>query len=256
MPETKTNTISSRTSSNILGIRTDKVTLFQAIQIIKNFIQEKKSHRVVTLNSLMLNQASRDQELLGIFQQANLIISDSIGIYWAAKFLGEPLPEIITGIDLLLKLCELAEQKGYRIYLFGAKEKVIKQTVENLRKDFPDIKIVGYHSGYFLSEAENDIVEEISNLHPDILFVGLGSPKQEKWIGQNLERLGTPVAIGVGGSFDIISGKLKRAPRWMRVLGLEWFYRVLQEPWRIKRIIHLPIFIFRVIKFKYSIVFT
>lgn len=235
------------TRSQILTLPIDRVTLTQILQIIKNFIRSKKAHQIITLNSLMVNESFKDGEIGEILHRADLVLADSIGIFWAMRFLGKPLPEVIPGIDLIFELCKMSEREGYRIYLLGAKEEIIERTVLRLKKIFPQLKLVGYRHGYFASDEEKEVTREIKNLSPDILFVGLGSPKQEKWIFAHLRELNISLAIGVGGSFDIISGRLSRAPRWMRILGVEWLYRFLQEPWRIKKIVNLPIFVFRVI---------
>ncbi len=233
--------------TQIFNLPIDKVSLQQAIEIIDKFIEEKKIHQVITLNSLMVSEAFRDQQLFKIIQRAELVLVDSVGIFWATKLLGKPVPELIPGIDFLLELCKISVRKKFRLYLLGGKRKIIEETAKNLKKRFTELNIVGYQHGHFPLEEEKRIVSVIRQLNPDILFVGLGSPRQEKWIAGNLEELNVPVVIGVGGSFDIISGKLKRAPRLMRKFGLEWLYRFYQEPWRIKRIVNLPIFVFRVI---------
>ncbi|HCJ65762.1 MAG TPA: glycosyltransferase [Elusimicrobia bacterium] len=233
--------------SQIFNLPIDQVTLIQTLQISKDFILEKKTHQIVTLNSLMVNQSFKDKGMCGILQRADLVVADSVGIFWAMKFLGKPLPKVIPGIDLMLELCKMSEREGYRIYLLGAKEEIVEKTVFQLKKMFPQLKIIGHHHGYFSPAEEKKIIREIKDLSLDILFVGLGSPRQEKWISAYLKELDVNLAIGVGGSFDIISGKLKRAPVRLRRMSLEWLYRCYQEPWRIKRIIHLPVFIFRVI---------
>lgn len=238
--------------SQIFNLPLDRVNLTQILEIIKNFILERRTHQIVTLNSLMVNASLKDKELCRILQNADLVIADSIGIFWAMKFLGKPLPEVTPGIDLLFELCKMSKREGYRIYLLGARKEVIEKTVRQLKETFSEIKIVGYQHGYFTSNEEKEIIQEIKNFSPDILFVGLGSPRQEKWIATHLKELDVKVAIGVGGSFDIISGKLKRAPIRLRWMGLEWLYRLYQEPQRIKRVIQLPIFVFRVVKHKFS----
>ncbi len=248
--EPATSNVTLPPPARILGIPVHKVTFDTVLQIIENFINQSEVHQIVTLNSLMLNTALIDLELQEIVKNASLVLADSAGIFWAAHFLNDPLPELIPGIDLVLKLCQLAATKKYRIYLLGARKETVEKTVENIKKIFSGISITGFRDGYFLADEEKEIISQIRKLSPHILFVALGSPRQEKWIAKNLKELNVPVVIGVGGSFDIISGKLSRAPRWMNYFSLEWSYRLLQEPWRIKRIIQLPIFVFRVIKYK------
>lgn len=233
--------------TQIFNLPIDKVSLQQAIEIIDKFIEEKKPHQVITLNSLMVNEAFKDQQFSKIIQRAELVLVDSVGIFWVTRLLGKPAPELIPGIDFLLELCKISVRKKFRLYLLGGKRKIIEETAKNLKKRFTELNVVGYQHGYFPLAEEKKIVSAIKQLNPDMLFVGLGSPRQEKWIARNLEELNVPVVIGVGGSFDIISGRLSRAPHWMHILGVEWLYRFLQEPWRIKRIVNLPIFVFRVI---------
>lgn len=233
--------------NQIFGIPLHPFTLPQIIEILKNFIQEKKPHQVVTLNSLMANDAYRDSQLRKILAQSDLVICDSIGIFWAMQFLGKPIPAVIPGIDLMYELCKISEREGYRIYLLGGEKEVIEKTVLRLKERFPQIKFAGWQDGYFSPEEEKEIVREIRNLSPDILFLALGSPKQEKWANAYLKELNTNLVIGLGGSFDIISGKLRRAPVRLRRIGLEWLFRLYQEPRRIKKIIQLPVFVSRVI---------
>jgi len=231
----------------ILGLPIDSLTFLQTLRVLKNFLQEKKPHQVVTLNSLMVNDALRDPELKKILEQADLVICDSVGIFWAMKFLTKPLPEIIPGIKLMYELCKISEKEGYRIYLLGGKKEVVEGMVGELKKLFPRIKLVGWYNGYFSLVEEKEIIQEIKNVSPDMIFLALGSPKQEKWANAHLKELNVRLVTGVGGSFDIISGKLRRAPKLFRKLGLEWLYRLYQEPWRIKRIVRLPIFVFRIV---------
>ncbi len=148
----------------------------------------------------------------------------------------------------MLKFCQLAASRGYSIYLLGSRESVLNTAGENLRERFPGIRIVGMRHGYF-AEAEHDrILKEIKNLKPQFLFVGIGSPRAEKWIYQNLKELNVPVCMGIGGSLDVISGRLNRAPRWLCQKGFEWIYRLLQEPWRAVRLPGLLYFVWKVIK--------
>ena len=158
----------------------------------------------------------------------------------------------IPGIDLMLKICEIAENKNYKVFLLGAKPEIISLAAANIKKKFPGLNIVGLYHGYFNEEDETKVIEKIQDAHPDILFVGLDIPRQEKWIYRNIKRLSAKVVMGVGGSFDVISGKLRRAPKWIRICGLEWFFRFLQEPWRIKRIINLPVFVYRILLIRFS----
>jgi len=205
-------------------------------------------------------------------QSADLVTPDGAGILWATTTLNYPLPERVTGIDVIHNLCQLATNKGYSLYLLGSYPGVARETALNLTKKYPGIKIAGTYHGYFSYEdyqngkdiksgnsvgnkKEEEIITEIKENKPDILLVGMGMPKQEKWINKNLEKLGVPVCIGVGGSFDVLSGRIPRAPLWMQKHGMEWVYRSIKQPNRIFRVLALFYFIWLVIveKIVYSL---
>ena len=168
---------------------------------------------------------------------------DGAGVLWAAKVLDLPLRERVPGVDLTQAICEMAAREGYGVYFLGAAPGVAEKAAAVLRGRFPGLRVVGTHDGYFPPEEEERLVEEIRAARPDVLFVALGMPKQEQWIRKHQERLGVPVLMGVGGSFDVISGNLPRAPQWMQNFGLEWLYRVYLEPQRLPRLLALPRFV-------------
>ena len=161
-----------------------------------------------------------------------LINADGASIVWAAKRLGIPLKERVTGIDLFLKLVKLASLKGYKIYLFGAKEQVVTKVKGIFEEKYPGIKIVGYRNGYFSEEEEPQMVKEMAASGADMMFVAFSSPRKEYWVNKYLKDLNIPFVMGVGGSFDVVAGVTNRAPIWMQNHGLEWFYRFIQEPGR------------------------
>jgi len=232
----------------ILDVNVDAVSPEEAKEKITEFIRSKKPHLVITANSLMVNHASNDEYLKNVFNNAGLVVADSIGIVLAARLWGVRLRRI-PGIDLMLELCSVISEKGYKVFLLGARDDVIRKAGGNLRLKFPSIKIAGLHHGYFKEDStgEEEILDAIKSAKPDVLLVGLNTPYQEKWIYRHLKELNVPVCMGVGGSFDIISGRLRRAPRWMRGAGLEWFYRFWIEVWRLKRLALLPVFMYKVI---------
>lgn len=236
-----------RAQTKILGVAVDRINFSQAIDTILNFIESNSAHQVITANSLMIDSSLNDEELQKVFHQADLVIPDSIGIVLASKILGENLPEQIPGIDLMLKLCQISAEKKYKIFLLGSKEEVVIKAAKNLKNRYPGLTVAGYNHGYFTAEEETELIKKIRNLESQILFVGLAIPRQEKWINQHLKELNVPVVMGVGGSFDVISGILPRAPKLFRMLGCEWLFRFLCQPWRITRIIRLPLFLFRVV---------
>jgi len=234
--------------SFILGARVDGVTAEEALEKIERYIASGEPRHVVTLNAEILYRAYREPELLRVINEAHLVTPDGVGIVWAAKRLGRPVSERVTGIDLMLALAQKAAGKGWRIFLYGAAPGIADRAAENLKKKYPGLKIAGTSHGYLEKSEEKQLIDRIKETKPDILFVALGAPKQEFWIRKNLISLGVPVCIGVGGSFDVIAGKVKRAPGWVRRAKLEWLYRLVQEPKRYKRMLALPGFVALVLR--------
>jgi N-acetylglucosaminyldiphosphoundecaprenol N-acetyl-beta-D-mannosaminyltransferase len=213
------------------------------------FLSLNRSHQIVTANTLMLLAAEHDAELSRILEEASLVVPESRGVFWAGQQLGTPFDELIPGIDLLQRLCRLAAEEGHSIYLLGAKPGVADKAAAELQGLHPGLCVVGTHHGYFINPDEETVaIDSIHQAAPVMLFVARSVPEQEKWIHRHLEALGARVVIGVGGSFDVLSGGLRRAPAWMRELGLEWLYRTLQEPWRIRRIAQLPVFVWKILR--------
>jgi N-acetylglucosaminyldiphosphoundecaprenol N-acetyl-beta-D-mannosaminyltransferase len=197
----------------------------------------------------MLLAASKDAALGDIINSAALVVPESSGIFWASQQLGTPLKAFVPGIDLFLSLCDLARDTGRTVFLLGAKPGIAEQAAGKLWAMFPGLRIVGTHHGYFASLSdEQGAIDRIKATKPDFLFVAMNVPRQEKWIRLHLNELQASVIMGIGGSFDVISGGLKRAPQWMRDLGLEWLFRTAQQPWRLKRIIHLPVFAWKILR--------
>ena len=176
---------------------------------------------------------NEDPELRTIVNSCPLINADGASILWAAKKLGVPLKERVAGIDLFLKLVKVAADKGYKIYLFGAKEEVVQKVKNIFLEQYPSLKIVGVRNGYFTEEDESEIVSDMVASSADMMFVAFSSPKKEYWINKYLNEIHIPFVMGVGGSFDVVAGVTDRAPKWMQNHGLEWFYRFIQEPRRL-----------------------
>ena len=250
----------------------DQVDNQETIQKIAEFIISKKPHQIVTPDTLAVLRARKDPKYNAILKSADLVTPDGAGILWAATTLNYPLPERVTGIDIIHNICRLAAKKGYSLYLLGSYPGVAGEVALNLTKKYPGIKIAGTHHGYFnckdfqnceeiksggsdRNKEEEEIIAEIKEKRPDILLVGMGVPKQEKWINENLSRLDIPVCMGVGGSFDVLSGRIPRAPLWMQRHGMEWIYRSIKQPSRVFRILALFYFIWLVIlgKIVYSL---
>ncbi|MBP9718322.1 WecB/TagA/CpsF family glycosyltransferase, partial [Candidatus Gracilibacteria bacterium] len=251
----------------------------QAVEQCSSILEKKTQHQIVTPNPEMLLVAQHDPHFKETLNQAWLSIPDGIGILWAAQVMSKHhttrlgkilygvltlplllimprffkgiLPERVSGVDLMLELCAVSAEKKYRIFLLGAQEGVAEKVKTTLEKKYPHISIVGTHSGSPRIKDEEDIKDLIEKSRPDILFVAFGAPHQELWIARNLKDLPTvKIAMGVGGAFDFIAHIRKRAPKWMQKLGIEWLYRLIQEPRRIKRIFNA------IIRFPFKVLTT
>ena len=236
-------------SIQIFGCRIDRLTYATALERVRSFMASSRPHQIVTANPLMLMDARLDQELTEVINAADMVVPESSGIRWASQQLGTPLDVFLPGIDLFLGMCRMANEDGLSVFLLGAEPGVADKAAVSLRGNFPELHIAGTHHGYFASpQEEAAVVEIIRALCPDMLFVAMSVPKQEKWIRSHLDELNVPVVMGVGGSFDVISGRLRRAPLWMREFGLEWLFRTLQQPWRINRLLRLPLFVWKILR--------
>jgi exopolysaccharide biosynthesis WecB/TagA/CpsF family protein len=230
----------------ILGLPVSVITFEHWLDLIGGWIQAGEKHHICTLNPEFVMIARRDMLFRLILQRASLCVPDGVGLLWAARHLGTPLPERVTGSDGVPRIAERAAREGWRIYLLGAAAGVAEQAATRLRQQFPDVQIVGTYSGSPAPDDEDAIVERINHAQVDILFVAYGAPEQDKWIARNLPRLNVRMAMGVGGALDFVAGIIPRAPiRWQR-LGLEWLYRLYLQPWRIKRMLRLPQFVLTV----------
>lgn len=234
----------------VLGSLIDKVNRKEAIGKIEEFIEEKTPHHVITANAEIIYLGTENKSLSRTLNKADLVTADGSGVIWASKYLGDPIEERVTGIDLLDAICKDANQKGWKLYFLGAAPGIAEKAVLKVLELYPECQIVGYENGYFKEDDEERIVENIKKANPDILFVALGAPRQEFWIREHLKELEVPVCMGVGGSFDVLAGKVDRAPEWMQKSGLEWLYRLIKEPWRFKRMLSLPKFVLAVVKQK------
>lgn len=199
---------------------------------ILEFINSEKCNTIYTPNAEMIAVASKNFDFKNVLKSSDLNLPDGFGISLLAKKKGLYVKRF-PGIEAMIEILKVSEEIGKSVYFLGARKEVVECLIENLRSKFPNLKIAGYRDGYFMKEEENDIVNEINSSGAEILFVALGSPKQEFWIDKYKDFLKVKVAIGVGGSFDVLSGKKRRAPEIIRKLNLEWLYRILQEPKRI-----------------------
>ncbi len=250
-------------SISILDVRIDRVEMNQALEIVEDWLKEKGKHVIVTPNVEFVLQAQTDPKFKQILNEADLAIPDSARFGWAEKVLSSKylvlrllyLPFVLaprlisdfpvtTGTDLMFKLCETAAEKGYAIALLGGGEKIAAKTAECLKQSYPSLNITFSEAGGRVDqEGNSEFRVQSSKFKTDILFVAFGQVKQEKWISQNLDKLDIKLAVGVGGAFDYISGQVPRAPSWLRNLGFEWLFRLIIQPWRLKRQLRLIEFI-------------
>lgn len=229
-------------SVTILGMRVDCVSPEETLAAIDRFIAQRTPHHIVTADASMVVTARHDAELNTIIQGAELVTPDGAGILWASRLFGTPIPYRVSGVDLVGEICRLSPSKGYRIFFFGSGPGVAEEAAVKLRARFPGTQIVGTRDGFFTPEQEPEVIAQIQAVHADVVLVALGIPKQEKWIAQHKAVLGASVLIGVGGSFDVFSGRVKRAPLIMQRNGFEWLFRLLQNPRKIGKVMTLPEF--------------
>lgn len=232
---------------DILGVLVDSVTMAEALETACSFADGTTPRAIFTPNSEIMMTAYEDADFCATLNGADMIIADGIGVVYASKILKAPLPERVAGFDLASRLIETAAEGRYSLYFFGGKPGVAEQAIANLTMQYPKLNIVGYSDGYFDAEKEKTIIEDIKAKKPDILFVCLGAPKQEKWIAAHRDELSVPLSLGVGGSLDVWAGTVERAPEFYQKAGLEWLYRLIKQPSRFMRMMSLPKFGFTVL---------
>jgi N-acetylglucosaminyldiphosphoundecaprenol N-acetyl-beta-D-mannosaminyltransferase len=238
---------------SIFGVPFSKLSMDDTIGCVTQMIESGQPHQIITANPIMVMSAVDSPSYLQLLKNADLVVPDGAGIVWAASYVGNPVAERVTGFDLLHRMMRLGESKGWKVYLLGASPEIIEAAAASLKRQYPALQLVGYRDGYFQAEDDLRVIENIRVLQPDILLIGRSADMQEPWIAQNKHALQVPVIMGVGGSFDVLSGKLKRAPKLFQKLRLEWFYRLLQEPWRYKRMLVLPKFAAKVVREKKTV---
>ena len=219
----------------VLGCAIDRLDMAGTLAHIEQAIADGRTLQQVSVNAAKLVAMQRDPELRSVVESCELVNADGQSVVWASHVLGDPLPERVAGIDLMSELMALAERKGYGVYVLGAREEILEKAVARLRDLHPDLRIVGYHHGYFSEDEDPVIAEEVRAAAPDMLFVAMTSPRKEHWLGRHGAALGIPFRMGVGGSIDVVAGLTVRAPRVWQRLGLEWAYRLRQEPGRLWR---------------------
>jgi N-acetylglucosaminyldiphosphoundecaprenol N-acetyl-beta-D-mannosaminyltransferase len=231
---------------NILGAPVAKLTMEETIDFLEAMLEKGKPGQIVTANAEILYKASRNPAHLSILRNAALVTADGSGALWASKYLGDPIAERVTGVDLFQAILPLAAERQWSVYFLGAEQAVLDLMIQKIREQYPELPVAGQRNGYFSRDEQQDLADEIHDSRARILFVAMGFPRQEEFIARYLDSMGVSLAIGVGGSFDVLAGKAPRAPDWFVRHGLEWLYRLFKEPRRVKRMTALPKFIFAV----------
>lgn len=233
----------------ILGVDIDNINIDEAGEITKNLIEEsnKSCKMIVAPNVEFIMAAQKDEEFAKILKKADFATPDSIGVMIGGKLQKKPFKQRIPGQAYFRKILEVGEKEGWTFYLLGGKGDVAKLATENIKKLYPKINIVGYHEGFFEEDSEEFVINQINELKPNVLFVAMGAPIQEKWIAKHQEELKVDVAAGQGGTFDYEAGKIKRAPASFQKIGLEWLWRLALQPSRIFRMVVLPIYLLKII---------
>jgi N-acetylglucosaminyldiphosphoundecaprenol N-acetyl-beta-D-mannosaminyltransferase len=238
----------------VLGVRVDRVSQQQALASIEQMIIQHRSsaiplpcQQIITVNPEFVMTARSMQDFRIAINSASLVVADGTGVVWATRYLGKPAPERLTGTDLLPALAQRCAVAGYRLYLLGAAPGVAELAAARLQALAPGLQIAGTYAGSPSRDEEDEIIERIQAAHADILCVAYGAPAQDLWIWRNRSRLPVAVAMGVGGAFDFLSGRQRRAPKFMQRMGIEWMYRLYREPWRWRRMLAIPRFIVQVV---------
>lgn len=216
----------------LLGVDVFALRMDEVIGIADRCIADRQKLLVGIVNVAKIVNIRKDAVLHDSLIEADVVLADGMPLVWLSRMLGTPLPERITGIDLMFGLLKRASEKNYSVYFLGAKPQVVEKVVEVVKKTYPGLRIAGYSDGYFSQPEERNVVESINKSSADILFVAISPPKKEIFLKKWRGGINVPICHGVGGSFDIIAGITKRAPIWMQKLALEWFYRLIQEPRR------------------------
>jgi N-acetylglucosaminyldiphosphoundecaprenol N-acetyl-beta-D-mannosaminyltransferase len=230
----------------IVGIPINRISSEDVTNTLVKWALGQQPHHVVTVNPEFVMIGQENKEFLQVLKSASLRIADGIGILWASYLLGKPITERVTGVDTVRSFTKEASKHGVRFFFLGAAPGIAELAADSLRKEYPGLQIVGTYAGTPKVEDEEEICERIKSVHPQVLFVAYGAPIQDLWIARTAHKLKIPVAIGVGGTFDFLAGTAIRAPRWMRRSGLEWLFRLIQEPRRWRRMLRLPRFVIAV----------
>jgi N-acetylglucosaminyldiphosphoundecaprenol N-acetyl-beta-D-mannosaminyltransferase len=235
---------SERRSIRILGVRVDCLDMAQAVAEVERMIEAGGPTRLVaTINPEFVMRARSDPCFRSVLEGAALCLADGAGVVWAMRRQGCPQPGRVTGSDLVPALATVCARRGWRPFLLGAQPGVAAEAARRLEASVPGLQVAGTHAGSPRPEDDEEALARIAAAHPELLLVAYGAPQQELWIARNRHRLGVPVAIGVGGCFDFLAGRVRRAPRQLQRLGLEWLWRLMLQPWRWRRMAVLPTYV-------------
>ncbi len=237
-------------SVKIFGVRIDVVTDETAYQRFEKLIADEGVKMIFTPNPEFIMKAQEDDVFFEALSQADLVIPDGIGLIIASKIHKLGLSQRVTGVEMMTRILEHCNRSGKSIYLLGGKPGVAEMASRRIQDQFPHLLVKGYQDGYYDQSLAYKVVDDINEKKPDVVFVGLGSPRQEIWISKNKKILNTHVAMGVGGAIDVFAGTVKRAPKWTQSLGIEWLYRLIKQPSRFRRMLVLPKFLLKVLTTK------
>lgn len=236
---------------DFLGLKIHPWSMRETIDLIEsNIIERKQNFQHIVVNAAKIVYAQKNDLLKSAINNSDIVNIDGMSVVWALRLFGYNVPERVSGVDLFQNLLDLASIKGYKVFFLGAKPDVIQRMVNNLIKQYNNLQIVGFHHGYFSEKEEKEIVVKIVKSQPDMLFLGITSPKKEIFLNKYKKTMKIPFSMGVGGAFDVIAGKTKRAPVWMQNAGLEWLYRIFQEPRRMwkRYLVTNTLFIYYLVK--------
>jgi N-acetylglucosaminyldiphosphoundecaprenol N-acetyl-beta-D-mannosaminyltransferase len=239
---------------NLMGITIDNLTMDAAIQTVLGWLNNEDSKQICFVNADCVNIAVKNKAYLGVLRNADLCLADGIGVKLAGKVLSQHIAQNLCGTDMFPLICERISNKDVKLFLLGARLEAVEGAVRWISAHYPNVKVCGYYHGYFQPDEESEIIQLIKESRADLLLVALGVPKQDMWIHEHLNETGVRVAMGVGGLFDFYSGRIPRAPLWMREIGMEWLYRLIQEPRRLwkRYLIGNGLFLWRILMERFS----
>lgn len=242
--------INNKPVMDILGVPVTPFSMAEAVAWLMERVAKNVTTQVVTANAEIIMMAQDLPAYRALLQHTDLILADGAGTVWAGRKLGYEVPERVAGFDLFLHLMEYGATHGTTFFLFGAAPGIAEAAKKKAEELYPGVKIVGTRNGYFNKEDEPEIIKEINDSGADVLFAALGAPKQEFWLQEHREELKPALRVGLGGSFDVLAGKMERAPKWMQEASLEWLFRLYKQPSRLGRMMALPKFVIKVLEYK------